>query len=154
MTLRIIIKRSCIHFKYRLIATPMWAMISPCGHPKETFLASPLEVGVEISQVTRFAKCTGAKHLRVTASATWLQNCCWLWCSCSSVSVREVSCIYDTELDIATHLLWLCKLFHLLMLQHCWGNSQRRSSFRKWERSAHQSVFLKIAAQKLARWRK
>lgn len=110
MTLRIIIKQSCIHFKYQLIATPMWAMISPCGHPKETFFASPLEVGVEISQVTHFAKCTGAKHLRVTASATWLQNCCWLWCSCSSVPVREVSCIYDTELDIATHLLLVVQI--------------------------------------------
>lgn len=65
------------------------------------------EVGVEFSQVTCFAKCAGAKRLRTTASATWLQSCCRLWCSCScsSVSVREVSCIRDTELEIATLVL-------------------------------------------------
>lgn len=40
------------------------------------------------------------------------------------------------------------------MSQLCWGNPRRRSSFRKWRRSVPQSVFPKIAAQKLASWRK
>lgn len=107
---------------------PMWARISPCGHPKETFLASPLEMGVEISQVTSFAKCTGAKHLRATASATWLQNCCW----CSSMSVREVGCIYDTELDIATHLLSVAQIIPQVNVA---ALLQLQRSFRKWKRN-------------------
>lgn len=127
---------------------PLWRMSSPFGHPGTICVCSPLEVGVEIPQVTCFAKWTGANRLRAIASATWLQNCCWLWCSCSSASVREVSCICHTELEIAT--LLLSRVQMMLMLQLCWGNPQRQSSFGKWKRSVPQSVFLKIAAQKLA----
>lgn len=54
-------------------------------------------VGILRWQNTKYQQLQGVQHSSVRESAwrTWLQHC-WLWCSWSPTSVREVRCFYCT----------------------------------------------------------
>lgn len=147
MTLKNNYEQSCPWLKYQPYA--MWAMSSPCGHPGTICIFATGGGSGDFS---------GNVLCKVYWSKTPAYDCfsdmaakLLLTLMLVFLCVCEGGELYSTQsLKLGHFFYHLCKWFHLLMLQLCWRNPQRWSSFRKWKRSVPQSAFPEIAAQKLA----